>query len=704
MTQLQGYLHRRIFIASVDMSKMDAANFQNVFPPKRSATISEFQPLSSGSFTEGGGQKNENPEQPKLTKVSPYKITRSRSINTFNEYRRSSEISPIAFTRPLKSGQNQDLPQSRSSQINKEPTVLKITGNSIDDDNAETPITLGQSSLNIPAYYCLDQSALHGSLLSGAIPIASGTNTSSATRNATVIFRKKNKSPYESDYNLTAISPISDESAPFKPMRKTSTQIFSGPIIKEEDVEEINLNDDENNTDKNKTKPSYDQKKDDGTISSVLHPLVYNKSILGKPTFSEEDSIKNMDQLSESLSKRSPNNGGKQPRFNWVPAFPSFKIKGSIIIHIFLVLVIISLLCGFIPAVVILSKGTKSSVDNYFSQSTNLPHLSELSDKYLHTSITPEPIPRINSVQGLNDDVKNDTEVINLMGVVSNLMFHGIAYSPNNAMEPDCGYTKKDAMLDLAKLSTVTTRIRNYGMQCDQTEIILDAIEHMNLNMTLAMGVWIGSNNSVNRKHMDTMKKIIAKHPHPSRLINSIYIGNEVLFRGDKTRDELIEYIQDAKEFLKLMHIDDIPVGTSEIGSLIDKELLQACDIIGANIQPFFGGVTVEDAVNWTLDFFQYQIEPYNEKNIPVVVTEVGWPSGGGKFKGAIASRAGLSYFVNEFLCAFNDLGIDYYFFEAFDEPWKEIFWDGNRKWESQWGIFKADRSNKFNLQRAPCA
>ena len=72
---------------------------------------------------------------------------------------------------------------------------------------------------------------------------------------------------------------------------------------------------------------------------------------------------------------------------------------------------------------------------------------------------------------------------------------------------------------------------------------------------------------------MNTMKRIVAKYPNPLELINSIYIGNEVLFREDKTRDELIEYIQDAKTFLQSKGIDDIPVGTSEIGSLVDLPL-----------------------------------------------------------------------------------------------------------------------------------
>ncbi|RLV93275.1 putative glucan endo-13-beta-glucosidase btgC [Spathaspora sp. JA1] len=687
-------------------------NSHGLHYPKRSITISEFHPFSSSSYTRNGGQEeNNNSGQPKLTKVSPYKITRSKTINTFNEFRRSSELSPTAFTKPLTSGQlnQQESPQSSPSSpvINKSNSVNKFARNSIDDDNAETPISFGQNSFNIPAYYCVDQSALNGSLLStGSIPIPPGvdttSNTASATRNATVIFRKKNKSPYESDYNLSEISPI--ESSPLRPLRKTTTQLYNIPI-KEEIVDEINLDESENSrAEATKTEPNFDSMENYTTISTVLQPLVYNNSPFNKSTFREDD--QNMDGLnqSDSFSKQTSNNTNKSSQLNWDFRFPTFTNKGYFIIFIGLILVIIMLLAGFIPAIVILSKGTKTVIDNYFSNSKNLPHLSELSDKYLPHSATILPnVTRINSIQGLNNEVKSDSEVVNLMDVVSNFMFHGISYSPSNAMSPTCGYSKKDAMLDLAKLSTVTTRIRNYGLQCNQTEIILDAIEHMNLNMTLAMGVWIGSNNSVNKMQMDVMKKIIAKHPNPSKVIHSIYIGNEVLFRQDKSKNELIQYIRDAKDFLKLMRIDDIPVGTSEIGSLIDRELLQACDVIGANIHPFFGGVPVENAVDWTLEFLHYQIEPLNEKNIPVVITEVGWPSGGGKFKGSIASPANLQYFVNEFLCTFKKLGIDYYFFEAFDEPWKKIFWEGNRRWETQWGIFNEDRSNKFNLQRAPC-
>ncbi|CAK9441317.1 uncharacterized protein LODBEIA_P51860 [Lodderomyces beijingensis] len=377
----------------------------------------------------------------------------------------------------------------------------------------------------------------------------------------------------------------------------------------------------------------------------------------------------------------------------------SFLIIIGVLLSAFLLL-----LGGCIPVMYLLSKGTQDSVDKYFSDPRHKPYLDELYQKYI-VKVAGEIFgPHSNTVEGLSPELKNDNEVVELMSVVSNVLFNGIAYSPSGTMEPICGFSRRDAMLDLAKLSTVTTKIRTYGMQCNQSELILDAIDHMNLNMTVALGVWISSNETENKSQMDLMKKLISAHPDPQRVINSIYIGNEVLFRGDVSKEQLLEYIQDAKSFLKLIHAEAIPVGTSEVGSLIDSTLLAQCDVVGANIHPFFGGVGVEDATSWTLQFLNYQIQPENENHsTQIVLTELGWPSGGGRHKRAIASEMNMKYFIRDFLCTLKTLPVDYYFFEAFDEPWKEIYWEGNQKWETEWGIFNSDRSNKFPLQYMGC-
>ena len=82
----------------------------------------------------------------------------------------------------------------------------------------------------------------------------------------------------------------------------------------------------------------------------------------------------------------------------------------------------------------------------------------------------------------------------------------------------------------------------------------------------------------------------------------------------------------------------------------------------------------MEFATIWSLEFLNFQVQPYNEYNTKIVLSEIGWPSGGGTFGSSVASLSNLEYFANDFLCTFRDLPIEYYYFEAFDEPWKEIF------------------------------
>lgn len=711
-------------------------NRRSTLNQKRSATISEFrfitgentdanvlllqqlQQLKQDQLQLQHNQQKRNQSQPKLTKVLPYKVTRSKSVHAFQEYGKGFVGSPL-MNSSIKSSQI-NLPQPKKL-LKKEVTPLQPTppiispipnqphastsiavaleepplqqspppppppppihpspfiSNTIDDDNAQTSLSYSSNLLN----YCQE------SVATSNYPAGATKSPGSGIRNTTVIYRKKNTP--ELDYNLNEISPISYDTNSLRVVKRQSKFSVNSKLEALTSSNDLIM-------EKNKNlSPDLEivmAKGDDDNNSSIE---IKQKNILETPISFNND-LPNK-SVGDNDSYTSPVSTG---------LFSNITRRGFWWIIVILLCVIIILIGGFAPAVFILGKGTKTSVGKFFSDPKNLPMLYLLSLKYLTKfEEVPEPIiHKPNSIEGLSEELQQDNEVVSLMSIVTNALFSGVAYSPSNALEPQCGFTRRDAMLDLARLSTITTRIRNYGMQCDQSEFILDAIEYMNLNMTLAMGVWIGSNDTVNQEQMDLMKKIIYKYPNPLELINSIYIGNEVLFREDKTRDELIEYIQDAKTFLQSRGIDDIPVGTSEIGSLVDLSLLQACEIVGANIHPFFAGVPVEFATIWSLEFLNLQVQPYNDYNTKIVLTEIGWPSGGGTFGSSIASLSNLEYFANDFLCTFRDLPVEYYYFEAFDEPWKEIFWEGNRRWETQWGVFQDDRLPKFALQNIGC-
>lgn len=72
---------------------------------------------------------------------------------------------------------------------------------------------------------------------------------------------------------------------------------------------------------------------------------------------------------------------------------------------------------------------------------------------------------------------------------------------------------------------------------------------------------------------------------YPGECFHSIYIGNEGLFRNNLTPHQLVEYIRETKELLTTLCLENVPVGTSEIGSRIAPELYKKCYFIGISIR-----------------------------------------------------------------------------------------------------------------------
>lgn len=346
-----------------------------------------------------------------------------------------------------------------------------------------------------------------------------------------------------------------------------------------------------------------------------------------------------------------------------------------------------------IPLVVRYSNGTKDLTLRFFDRLNDTERDGILSILQLKYGSVSGSGPMYN---------ETDREIMDLfnLNLTTGKIFKGITYTPLNSLEPNCGTTQRDVDLDLALLSTLTTKIRTYGMGCHQNEYVLNAIQKYNLNMTLAMGVWIDSNDTNNDNELTQMRDILKKYPRD--LFDSVMIGNEVLFREDMEIEDLLEIIKESKRFIKDIGYSDLPVGTSDIGLEINQSLLKECNIIGANIHPFFGGGDVHSATNWTIDFLNYQLEPLNRSyNTKIVISEVGWPFDGGHYQASVANHTNFQVFLNDWVCSQND--IDWYYFEAYDEPWKRVFYENNNKWETEFGLFTSDRKLKKGITFPKC-
>ncbi|GFF58872.1 probable glucan endo-1,3-beta-glucosidase btgC [Aspergillus udagawae] len=317
---------------------------------------------------------------------------------------------------------------------------------------------------------------------------------------------------------------------------------------------------------------------------------------------------------------------------------------------------------------------------------------------------------------------KNSAEIKALMNN-NNLhkVFPGIDYTPWGVQYPLClkyPPSQNNVTRDMAVLTQLTNNVRLYGTDCNQTEMVLHAIDKLELkDMKIWLGVWIDSNETTSRRQLDQLYKIIDDAKDTS-IFNGAIVGNEALFRAgsDKASAQrtLTNYMQEVKDYFKKKNLD-LPVATSDLGDNWDATLVQAADVVMSNVHPFFGGIPIDQAAAWTWQFWQdHDVALTKGTNKKQVISEVGWPSGGGNdcgsgancpndTAGSVAGIDEMNKFMEDWVCQALENGTDYFWFEAFDEPWKIQYNTANENWEDKWGLMDAARNLKPGLKIPDC-
>jgi len=236
---------------------------------------------------------------------------------------------------------------------------------------------------------------------------------------------------------------------------------------------------------------------------------------------------------------------------------------------------------------------------------------------------------------------------------------HGICFSLyEDGQKPGDIITAEQVNRRIQILKPYTKWIRSFS--CIEGNEHIPRIAKENGMQTL-VGAWLGDDLELNEKEIEGL---IALAKEGS--VDIAAVGNEVMYRGDLTEDQLLDYINRVKEALP-----NIPVGYVDAYYEFSHRprITEICDVILTNCYPYWEGCPIEYSLPHMQSMFGSARDAGKGKR--VIITETGWPSEGGSLKGAIASSENaMKYFIEtQNWSKFNDIEI--FYFSSFDESWK---------------------------------
>lgn len=292
------------------------------------------------------------------------------------------------------------------------------------------------------------------------------------------------------------------------------------------------------------------------------------------------------------------------------------------------------------------------------------------------------PYHRKLSLAGLDTKSLTVDELQSLVRKVLDERIHGISFSPyTQGQGPGTTITAAQIAERLDVVKSHVNWIRTFSCS-EGNELIPEIAKGEGLKTMV--GVWLDDDHETNELELANAIGV-AKSGHADILA----VGNEVLLRGELSEDELIEYINRAKEA-----VPGVPVGYVDAYFKFEEcpRLVAASDVVLVNCYPFWEGCSADYALLYMKDMYRRAVRSAQGKH--VIVAETGWPNEGSPTHAAEPSyENAIKYFVDTCRWAEED-SIDVFWFSSFDEPWKT---DAEGDVGAFWGLFDKDGAPKFH-------
>ena len=259
---------------------------------------------------------------------------------------------------------------------------------------------------------------------------------------------------------------------------------------------------------------------------------------------------------------------------------------------------------------------------------------------------------------------------------------HGVCFSLyEDGQGPGDVITEEQVERRLKIIKPYTKWVRSFS--CIEGNEHIPRLAKKNGLKTL-VGAWLSDDLDLNEKEIKALIELANEGA-----VDIAAIGNEVLYRNELSKDQLLEYISRVKTALPKIEVGYVD---AYYEFTQHPDLTKACDVILANCYPYWEGSHIDGALNHMQQMFGQAVHAAKGKK--VIMTETGWPSHGSSLKGAISNTENaMKYFINTQVWSAKE-NIDIFYFSSFDESWK-VGAEGDVG--AYWGLWDKNEKLKFS-------
>jgi exo-beta-1,3-glucanase (GH17 family) len=178
------------------------------------------------------------------------------------------------------------------------------------------------------------------------------------------------------------------------------------------------------------------------------------------------------------------------------------------------------------------------------------------------------------------------------------------------------------------------------------------------LGLYVAAGAGLSADSKYNAAQVTGLIKLVRAGG-----VDLAVVGDENLMWKTLEEDELISYMRKVKAA-------GAQTTTSEDWEVLlaHPNVLREVDVVVINAYPFAQGVRLDSAIDYIDAAYRRIKAKVGSKE---VIVETGWPSAGDSRGEAVPGSKNAGRYLSEFISWAQAKGVRYFYFEAFDEPWK---------------------------------